>query len=178
MTPKEAASMSDLATRTAPVPAETAEFPGVSIALAPPLARWSLRARDPAALAKAIGHKVPGKIGESLGGMLCLGPDEWLLRLPGGATIPMGEGLPLSVVDISERAVTFLLEGPRAIEVLSSGCPRDLSKFAVGYGSRTIYETVEIVLVREAEARWSVDVWRSFAPWLWTGLTTAASHLR
>jgi sarcosine oxidase, subunit gamma len=170
--------MVDLALRTEPVPVAPAEFPGVSIALGAPLARWSVRGRDPGALAKVIGHKVPAKIGGSEGGTLCLGPDEWLLRLPAGAAIPMGEGLPLSVVDISERAISLVVEGPRAVEVLSSGCPRDLSKWAVGYGSRTIYETVEIVLIREGEERWVVEVWRSFAPWLHLALVTAASHLR
>ena len=170
--------MVDLATRAAPVPAAPAEFAGVTITLGAPLARWSLRGRDPKTLAKAVGHKVPAGIGETAGGVLCLGPDEWLLRLPEGSSIPTADGLPLSVVDISERAVSLVLEGPRAIDVLSSGCPRDLSKFAVGYGSRTIYETVEIVLIREAEERWSIEVWRSFAPWLHLALVTAASHLR
>lgn len=170
--------MVDLATRNAPVTADPAEFPGVSIALGAPLARWSLRARDAKALAKAVGHKVPGKIGTTEGGMACLGPDEWLLRLPEGSTIPVGESLPLSVVDISERAITLVLEGPRAIDVLQSGTPRDLSKFAVGEARRTIYETVEMVLIREGEERWAVDVWRSFAPWLREALVTAASHLR
>lgn len=170
--------MADLATRAAPVSAEPTEFPGVSITLGAPLARWSLRGRDTKAMAKAVGHKVPSRIGETAGGMLCLGPDEWLLRLPEGSAIPMGEGLPLSVVDISERAVSLVLEGPRAIDVLSSGAPRDLSKFAVGYGSRTIYETAEIILIREADELWSVEVWRSFTPWLHLALVTAASHLR
>lgn len=170
--------MADTATRTAPVPAEPAEFPGVSITLGTPLARWSLRARDAKVLAKAVGHKVPAKIGTTEGGMACLGPDEWLLRLPAGSTIPMGEGLPLSVVDISERAITLVLEGPRAIDVLQSGAPRDLSIFAIGEARRTIYETVEMVLIRESEDRWAVDVWRSFAPYLREALVTAASHLR
>ena len=170
--------MADLATRAAPVPAAPAEFAGVTITLGAPLARWSLRGRDPTALAKAVGHKVPARIGGTAGGVLCLGPDEWLLRLPEGSSIPATDGLPLSVVDISERAVSLVLEGPRAIEVLSSGAPRDLSKFAIGYGSRTIFETLEIVLIREGEERWSVEVWRSFAPWLHLALVTAASHLR
>jgi sarcosine oxidase subunit gamma len=86
--------------------------------------------------------------------------------------------LPLSVVDISERAITLVLEGPRAIDVLQSGAPRDLSKMAVGEARRTIYETVEMVLIREGEHRWTVDVWRSFAPYLQLALVTAASHLR
>ncbi|MEQ1497221.1 MAG: sarcosine oxidase subunit gamma family protein [Novosphingobium sp.] len=170
--------MPDTATRSAPIPAQPAEFPGVSIRLGAPLARWSLRGRDAKALAKAIGHKVPGKIGTNEGGMACLGPDEWLLRLPIGSVVPSGEGLPLSVVDISERAITLELEGPRAIAVLQSGAPRDLSQFAVGEARRTIYETTEIVLIREGEERWTVEVWRSFAPWLHEALVTAASHLR
>ena len=78
--------MVDQAVRTAPVPVEPAGFPGVSVALGAPLARWSLRARDAKALAKAVGYKVPVKIGTSDGGMACLGPDEWLLRLPGEAS--------------------------------------------------------------------------------------------
>jgi len=170
--------MVDTATRSAPVSVNAAEFPGVSITLGEPLARWSLRARDAKGLAKAVGHKVPVRIGTTEGGMACLGPDEWLLRLPAGSSIPMGEGLPLSVVDISERAITLVLEGPRAIDVLQSGAPRDLSKMAVGEARRTIYETVEMVLIREGEELWSVDVWRSFAPYLREALVTAASHLR
>lgn len=170
--------MADAAVCTAPVAAEPSEFPGVSIALGAPLARWSLRARDPKLLARTVGHKVPVKIGTSEGGMACLGPDEWLLRLPAGSTIPQSEGLPLSVVDISERAITLVLEGPRAIDALQSGAPRDLAKMAIGEARRTIYETVEIVLIREGEERWAVDVWRSFAPYLHEALVTAASHLR
>jgi sarcosine oxidase, subunit gamma len=57
-----------------------------------------------------------------------------------------------------------------------SGCPQDLDLFAVGKASRTIYETVEIILIREAKDRFHVEVWRSFAPWLWTALTEAATH--
>jgi sarcosine oxidase subunit gamma len=57
-----------------------------------------------------------------------------------------------------------------------SGCPLDLDRFVVGRATRTIYETVEIILIRETEDRFHVEVWRSFASWLWTALTTTASH--
>ena len=73
--------MADLATRTAPVPAEPASFDGVTIALGAPLARYSLRARDGALLGKLLGRKLPGKIGQTSDDVLCLGPDEWLLRV-------------------------------------------------------------------------------------------------
>lgn len=170
--------MADVATRTVPVPAEPAVYDGVTIALGAPLARYSLRARDGALLGKLLGRKLPGKIGQTSDDVLCLGPDEWLLRVPAGAGVPLGEGQPLAVVDISERALTLVLEGPRALDVLQAGCPRDLGILPVGEGRRTVFEGVEIVLIRTGDNRFEVDVWRSFAEWLHLALTTAASHLR
>jgi len=169
--------MAEAAVRTVPIPTESAVFGGVTIALAPPVARWSIRGRDASAVGAAIGVTLPARIGGCEGGTACLGPDEWLLRLPAGSTIPTGEGLPLAVTDISERAIGIVLEGPDALAVLTSGCPRNLALVPVGGARRTVYEGVEIVLFREAEARFVVEVWRSFAPWLWIALTTAAAHI-
>jgi sarcosine oxidase subunit gamma len=107
---------------------------------------------------------------------MCLGPDEWYLRSAIGTAIPPGEGLPLAVIDISERSICLIVEGPRASEILMAGCPLDLDQFAVGRATRTIYETVEIIVMRDAEDRFHVEVWRSFAAWLWTAMTTAARH--
>ena len=53
-----------------------------------------------------------------------------------------------------------------AAEILMSGCPLDLERMAVGRGTRTIYETVEIVVIKRGAARFHIEVWRSFAPWL------------
>ena len=170
--------MADVANRTAPVPAEAAAFAGVTITLGVPLERRSLRARDVGVLSRLLGRKVPGKIGLYQDEVLCLGPDEWLLRALAGTKVPLGEGQPLAVVDISERALTLVLEGPRALDVLQAGCPRDLGKLPVGEGRRTVFEGLEIVLLRTGEDRFEVDVWRSFAEWLHLALTTGASHLR
>jgi sarcosine oxidase, subunit gamma len=166
----------DIPTRTDPVPATPFVVNGVTIRLAPPIARYSLRARQAQALETALKVKVPKKIGETKDGITCLGPDEWLLRKAEGMMSPTGEGLPIAITDISERALCFIVEGPRAVETVMSGCPLNLDNFAVGRATRTIYETVEIILIREADDRFHVEVWRSFAPWLWTALTTAASH--
>ena len=168
--------MADAAIRTAPVPVEPAVFDGVTIALAPPMSRWSVRGRDPQAVGKALGVKVPAKVGTTDGAMACIGPDEWLLRLPAGSTVTPTDGLPMAVTDISERAVTIALEGDKALAVLSAGCPRNLALLHVGSVRRTVFEGVEIILFRTSETRWEVEVWRSFAPWLWTALTTAAGH--
>jgi sarcosine oxidase, subunit gamma len=168
--------MSDKLSRSEPVPSTAFTGKGVTISLAPPMARYSLRARQAQALETLLGIKVPQKIGETEGGIACLGPDEWFLRADADTMIPMGEGLPLSITNVSERSVGIVVEGPGAAALIMSGCPQDLDRFAVGRASRTIFETVEIILIREAEDRFLVDVWRSFASWLWTALTETATH--
>ncbi|MBS0254902.1 MAG: sarcosine oxidase gamma subunit [Proteobacteria bacterium] len=160
-----------------PVPAEPAVFSGVTIALAAPCARWSLRARDAALLEKVTGLKLPRKIGEVVGETVCLGPDEWLTRAPAGATLPDGAGEKVAVVDIAERALTLTLSGPAAARVIAAGCPRDVERLPFPYASRTVFEGVEVLLQRDAEDAFTIEVWRSFAPWLWTALTQAAADM-
>ncbi len=168
--------MSNSLTRSDPVSSTPFVADGVTISLGPPMTRYSLRARQPQTLETLLKAKVPKKIGETAGGIACLGPDEWLMRSPVGTVVPIGEGLPLAITDVSERSLCLVVEGRRVAATLMSGCPLDLDHFAVGRATRTIFETVEIILIREAEERFHVEVWRSFAPWLWTALTTVASH--
>ena len=168
--------MSEAFVRGDPIPAQAFLAADVSITAAAPMSRFSLRARHASDLEGVIGAKIPDKIGIMLDGVACLGPDEWLAFAPDGAAMPDAAGLSVSVTDVSDRSVGIILEGARAIEVLATGCPLDLDHFAVGRATRTIYETVEIVIVREAMDRFHIEVWRSFAPWLWTALTPAASE--
>jgi sarcosine oxidase, subunit gamma len=168
--------MSDVLTRSDPVPLTSFAGEGVTISLAPPMARFSLRARQALALETLLKVKLPKTIGDTEGGIACLGPDEWFLRADADATIQTGSGLPVSITDVSERSVGLVVEGPAADQLIMSGCPHDLDRFPVGKASRTIFETVEIILIRESEERFHIEVWRSFAPWLWTALTEAASH--
>lgn len=146
---------------------------GVALTLEAPASRWSLRARTAQALSGVIGGAVPARIGETLDGIACLGPDEWLADLPAGTALPDGAGQPVSVVDISARGVVIRVEGAGAATVLSSGCPLDLDRFAVGRATRTVFETVEVILWRESATVFRVFVWRSFAPWLWHALKAA-----
>ncbi len=162
--------------RKDPVPTTAAPYPGVTITLAPPMQRYALRARDAKQLGKLLGVKLPAKIGETLGDIACLGPDEWLWRSANVSPKTLGDGMPLSIVDISERSVGFILEGPDARAVLNAGCPLDLERFVIGRTTRTIYEGVEIILHRESEQRWTIDVWRSFAEWLWLSFNAAAAY--
>jgi sarcosine oxidase subunit gamma len=71
----------------------------------------------------------------------------------------------------------LVIEGPRAEQLLQTGCPRDLGKFAVGEARRTVFEGVEMILLRTAQDRFELDVWRSFASHLHLALTKAAAHL-
>ena len=168
--------MSDLLTPNHPVPETPVTANGVTISLAAPMQRYSLRARQAQALETLLKVKIPKSIGAIEGGIICLGPDEWLLRADTGTTLSTGATLPIAITDISDRAICIIVDGPRAAEILMSGCPLDLNAFAIGRATRTIYETVEIIIIREAIDRFHVEVWRSFAPWLWTALKTAASH--
>lgn len=170
-------SMSDVLSRSEPVFTSPFIASGVTVSLAPPMARYSLRARQAHALETVLGVKVPKKIGETAGGIACLGPDEWLMRDALGTKIPSGQALPVAITDVSERSVCLIVEGPRAATLLMSGCPQDLDLFTVGKASRTIYETVEIILIRQSEECFHVEVWRSFAPWLWEALTVAAQAI-
>ncbi len=163
-----ALSAADLKLGTGPV-----EGTGVGLSIAANLVRYAMRARDPAVLEGVLGQKLPPRIGDTANGIACLGPDEWYAVLPDNFDLPRGEGLPVSVVDVSSRALGFVLEGPGALAVLSSGCPLDLARMGVGRATRTVYETVEIVVWRTSEERWHVEVWRSFATWLWHAFLAA-----
>ena len=73
--------MSDVLIRNEPVPETPYVAAGVSISLAAPMQRYSLRATNAEDLESLLKVKMPRKIGVSEGGISCLGPDEWFLRI-------------------------------------------------------------------------------------------------
>jgi sarcosine oxidase subunit gamma len=158
-----------------PLPGTAITLGGTTLSPAPAMTRYSLRARDPARLAALIGRELPGVMGGCAGGIVRLGPDEFYALLPASDVLPAGEGEPVSVVDVSARAVGIVVEGTGAAQCIMGGCPLDLERMAPGSATRTVFETVEIVLVRESETRFHIDVWRSFAAWLWLSLSKTAA---
>lgn len=153
--------------------AQIHSFPtaGVSLTEVPPGRRLSLRVKPQgrAAAGKALGLSLPEKVGAIVAGKvwraLCLGPDEWLVEGPEGTILPtMPAGLAHALVDISDREVTWRLEGPRVTELLSIGVVRDVRRIAPGAGCRTQFDSAQAVLVRESETAFTLSVWRSFAP--------------
>lgn len=165
--------MFDLPARIDPVPLAPFAFAGGTMALSLAQARYSLRG-SVADLQALTPVPLPGRIGDvsdHVDGLAAtLGPDEWLLIGPVSGD---GAGQPLSITDITERQIGLEIEGPRAAALLMSGCPLDLEQMAQGRGARTIFETVEIVVIKRGPERFQVEVWRSFAPWLWAALETA-----
>lgn len=145
----------------------------VEIHRAAPRARLSLRARgNLSALNKALGLNLPDKIGtrttKATVEALCLGPDEWVLIADDATPLiancaKIYDTLPHSLVDISSREVTFKISGPRATELLTLGWPRDPSSVAVGEGRRTVFDDASVVIWRDADSTYRMDVWNSFA---------------
>jgi sarcosine oxidase, subunit gamma len=117
---------------------------------------------------------------------LWLGPDEWLLLAPEMASesvrASLASGLvsePHALVDISHRNTALEVVGPDAATLLNAGCPLDLDRdtFPVGMCARTMLGKAEIVLWRTAEQRYHVEVWRSFAAYVWNLLVEAQREL-
>ena len=149
----------------------------------PPMRRWSLRgaAEDMAALRLAWGPLPSTMLATTREGgraALMLGPDEWLLLAEADvAGLARVEGR-FSLVDVSDRQIALAIEGPGAAAVLNAGCPLDLDRgLPVGGATRTVLAKAEITLWRTAAARFHVEVWRSYAPYVQALLTQAAADL-
>ena len=145
---------------------------GTAVAAGPAHARAVLRCRagDAPAVSAAIGVPLPTEACRSAeaGGTaaLWLGPDEWLLlRDPAAPAPSLPDGVAGSLVDVSHRQVALVVTGPRAEEILASGCPLDLAEpaFPVGACTRTLFHKAEVVLRRIGPDRFHLEVWRSFA---------------
>jgi sarcosine oxidase subunit gamma len=156
----------------------------------PPAARFIFRGGEAArtAAAMAFGIDLPTvacRLAESDGrAALWLGPDEWLLTAPNGddfgALAGALSGLPHATVDVGHRNVGIEISGPEAATVLAAGCPLDLdpSAFPVGMCTRTVLGKAEIVLWRTAATIFRIEVWRSFAPYVWQFLDEARGEFR
>lgn len=152
-------------------------FDAVSVTVLPTVARFNLRITpgDLAIASKAFGLKLPGKIGQGAAkgarSAWCLGPDEWLLHAPEAeqpaivaAFASTRAGTPHSLTVISDREFTIGINGRRAAELLSVGCPLDLALMAPGTAKRTVFDSAQVVLICDGAEAFRIEVWRSFFP--------------
>lgn len=169
--------------------AATPDLSAARLSALGPAARFSFRARDPAvvdACSSAFGVVLPQaacRFAVSNGRRaVWLGPDEWMLVVEGVQSASIEADLANALtghchalVDVSHRSVAFEVSGPNATAWLNCFCPLDLSQaaFPVGMATRTIFGKAEIVLLRDADARFRIDVWRSFAAYVWGMLIEA-----
>ena len=152
-------------------------FAGVSVAVLSPVARLNLRiaTANLAAASAAFGLPLPNRIGQGVAkdghAAWCLGPDEWLLHAPEAEQAAIVADFakarakaPHSLTVISDREFTIAITGPRAQELLSVACPLDLSRMAPGTAKRTLFDSAQVVLIRDADDAFRIEVWRSFFP--------------
>lgn len=168
--------------------AKVSVTPFVSIMPKAAMSRVNLRAPEAsqAALTKALGITLPKKPKQSTEKKgrhaLWLGPDEWLILDETGADLmALADKAKAfhSATDISHRNVAFDVQGAHAVDCLGSGCPQDLrlQSFPVGACSRTICGKAEVVLYRLTEDHFHVEVWQSFAEYLFDLLDESARAL-
>lgn len=163
---------------SATAPGLLAGSAAAQVEILPLRGRLSLRARKGLpALGKALGLTLPRKIGGRKAAkgreVLCLGPDEWVILLPYDelgaakkAAAALYDTAPHALVDISARELSVAISGPRASELLSLGCPRDMRSLPEGEGRRTVFDGASVVLWRDGVQAYRMDIWTSFAPHL------------
>lgn len=138
-----------------------------------------LKSKDRMAIAKAVGLTLPIKIGatsiKTNAMVACLGPHEWILIAEKSKYSKLYEKLlklsskyVMSVTDVSHRNVALTLTGAAAAETVNVGCPLDMSMetFPVGKCTRTVFENAPILLYRNSENSFTMECWRSFAPYM------------
>jgi len=128
---------------------------------------------------KICGFNIPRNIGEveSYDKILCmcLGPDEWILIVQPKLKLQfdkiiarLNNSITISITNISDRNIGFKLKGKKVQKYINSGCPLDLAleSFPIGKASRTVFESVPILLFRDGKLSFRVECWRSFGPYI------------
>jgi len=158
-------------------------------------ARFSLRI-DPANLKTAsevFGLKLPDRMGglsisEEAGqgrAAIMIGPDEWYLTAPQtehdqiiADFAKLYETQLHSLVDISNREISIVVEGARAAYLCQALIAFDVENMAIPSGRRTLLDRVQIILAREREECFRIEVWASFAEHVWHLLESVFNELK
>lgn len=169
---------------------QTKRDPDLSVRDLPFIGKFSLRCKEPmrAALGQTIGLDLPGKIGghaqSGTRRVICVSPDEWMIHCAEAereeltrACAAVYEQACHSLVDVSFRDVGVSVSGQESATLLSMFCARDFSKIAVGGGVRTLFDSVQVLLIRDGSSDYHLYAWRSFYPHLRALLQVGESEL-
>lgn len=149
-------------------------------------------AHDPAfagGVHKALGLELPvalGLVAKGETSLQWLGPDEWLLIVPGGEEFAveqrlreaLGEDLHYSVINVSGGQTLLELEGAKVREVLMKSTGYDVhpSNFPVGKAVGTNFAKSQLVIRHTGEHTWELVVRRSFSDYIWLWLQDACAE--
>lgn len=163
-----------------------------SLSVLPDAAKFSFRGRVSSLIVagEAFGIDLPQTANRFNAGKkrraYWLGPDEWLLEAVDENPEPLFAVLSqklascaCSLVDVSHRSDALAISGPASGYILNHGCPLDLSEqqFPIGMCTRTVLGKSPILLSRPERDVFHIDVWRSFAPYVWSLLDEARQEL-
>jgi sarcosine oxidase subunit gamma len=148
-------------------------------------------AHDPAFAAgvhKALGMELPTALTLVTSGersLQWMGPDEWLLIIPGGEEFATEQqlredlaGLHISVVNVSGGQSILELTGPKVRQVLMKSTSYDVhpDNFPVGKAVGTVFAKSQLVIRHTGEDTWELLIRRSFADYWWMWLQDAAAE--
>ena len=137
---------------------------------------------------KALGLELPGALTLMANGdtsLQWLGPDEWLLIVPGGEELATEQrlrealaGLHVAVVNVSGGQSLIELSGPNVRDVLMKSTSYDVhpNNFPVGKAVGTVFAKSQLVIRRTDEDTWELLIRRSFADYWWLWLQDASAE--
>ncbi|BDM25224.1 MULTISPECIES: sarcosine oxidase subunit gamma [unclassified Pseudomonas] len=137
---------------------------------------------------KALGLELPVAltvVANSEMSLQWMGPDEWLLIVPGGQEVAVEqklraalEGQHIQVVNVSGGQSLLELRGPNVREVLMKSTSYDVhpNNFPVGKAVGTVFAKSQLVIRRTAEDTWELVIRRSFADYWWLWLQDASAE--
>ena len=137
---------------------------------------------------KALGLELPVALTVVANAEMSLqwvGPDEWLLIVPGGQEVAVEqklraalEGQHIQVVNVSGGQSLLELRGPNVRDVLMKSTSYDVhpNNFPVGKAVGTVFAKSQLVIRRTAEDTWELVIRRSFADYWWLWLQDASAE--
>ena len=137
---------------------------------------------------KALGQELPVAqtvVANADSSLQWVGPDEWLLIVPGGQELAVEqklrealEGQHIQVVNVSGGQSLLELRGPNVRDVLMKSTSYDVhpNNFPVGKAVGTVFAKSQLVIRRTAEDTWELVIRRSFADYWWLWLQDASAE--
>jgi len=167
--------------------------PGVILREKKLLGHLTLRGdgKDPAfaaGITSALGLELPGPlalVSDGDSSLQWLGPDEWLLIVPGGEEFTTEQklrealaGQHIAVVNVSGGQSLLELTGPKVRQVLMKSTSYDVhpSNFPVGKAVGTVFAKSQLVIRRTGEETWELVIRRSFSDYWWLWLQDASAE--